>query len=363
MIRVRTLRSRLALGFGFAVLATMLGFACVAAGLLYAHERTERSPDKTREEDAEEDLRVLTKMLIAMALSSAPITLGAAWGGWWLAGRALRPMREAAQRARESQADLTLELPVYGSADEWDQLATEVNSLLRRLRGSIEWTKSFTANAAHELRTPLTALLGEAQVALRRERSAEEYKASLGSIEAELSRLAKLVDGLLALARADAKVLTVQHEAYDLSELILGVAKRIRPRLKPGHQLELQVAPLQAVGDALLTERIVENLLDNAAKYGGARIVVQLAATPGGLRLVVEDNGAGLPERVRSRLFERFNREPSRVDGFGLGLAIAQAMARAQGLLLTGDSGPGGTRFVLEFPLVKGAPEPSTILA
>jgi len=348
----RTLRARLAAWFGFAVVATLLTFGGAVAALVYIHERVTVDPNKTTEENELQDIAILQKVLIAMGLVAPTFMGAAAVGGWWFARTALLPMREAAARARESQADANLTLPVRGSGDEWDDLAVAVNGLLAHLRQSLEWSKSFTANAAHELRTPLTAMIGEVQVTLRRDRSPAEYRESLSTLEAELGRLARLVDGLLALARSDARSLQADREAFDLNDVLLQICKRTRKVLGEGRVLDVRLAPVQGVGDAFLTERIVENLLDNAVKYGGDRISVRLGVEQDRARVEVADNGPGLPESVRSRLFERFNRVPSHKPGFGLGLALSRALAQAQGATLSESSPGGGTRFLLEFPLV-----------
>lgn len=352
----RTLRARIAAWFGLAVAATLLTFGGAVAALVYVHERAEFDPAKTREENELQDIAILQKVLLAMGLVAPTFMAAAALGGLWFARAALLPMREAAARARESQADAKLELPVRGSGDEWDDLAVAVNGLLANLRQSLEWSKAFTANAAHELRTPLTAMIGEVQVTLRRDRTSDEYRQSLVTLEAELGRLALLVDGLLALARADAHSLHADRAAFDLSDVLLQVAKRMRRVLAEERALDLRLAPVQAVGDPFLTERIVENLIDNAVKYGGDRIAVSLRAEGDRAVVEIQDNGPGLPTSVRDRLFERFNRVPSHKPGFGLGLAIARALASAQGAELSEHSPTGGTRFLLQFPLVATRP-------
>ena len=358
MTWLRTVRARTAAAFAGAVLASMLVFACTAGAVLFLDERREAagrleagvaSPAGPDDEDFGMVLKVAAAMLVA-----APLTVaGAALLGLWLAGRALGPMREAARRAVAARAGSgALELPVRGLGDEWDALATVTNELLADQRRSAERASAFGANAAHELRTPLTAMLGEVQVALRRERTPEAYREVLRKTEAEVLRLTRLVERLLTLARADAGNLRAEATPFDLAEAARQAAQRAL-RAAPEHhgRLTVRATSAMALGDHVLTGRVLDNLIDNALKHG--RGAVEVLVEPQGRTacVAVTDHGGGLPRAVRARLFERFNRQPGPVEGFGLGLAIARALTEAEGGRLSlSEGGDAGACFVLELP-------------
>ncbi len=301
-----------------------------------------------------DDLHDAKKLGIAMLIVSPIAVVGAGLFGLWLAGRALAPMHEAAARARRAlNGDGELELPVRGVGDEWDELAEVTNELLRAQAQVTTKAKAFSANAAHELRTPLTTMLGEVQVTLRRDRSAEEYRTALQIVEGEARRLGRLVEMLLALARADAGTLNPATIRFDLARAArLAVDRAIVAHRGADRRLTLRLVPATVLGDPLLTGRVFDNLLDNALRHGGENVQIALEVTPEVTRVSVSDDGPGVPDTIRERVFERFSREGAPASGFGLGLAIARALAETQGGRLWLDDGAKGARFVVEFPSV-----------
>ena len=356
---LRTLRGRLAAAFAAAVLATALVFGSATAIAIWVHDHNERVSFGGGEAEARgwvgDDLQDARKFGVAMLLVSPVVVAGAALLGLWLAGRALAPMHEAAARARRAlRGEGELQLPVRGIGDEWDELAGVTNELLRAQADAASRARAFSANAAHELRTPLTAMLGEVQVTLRRERSPEEYRVALQVVEEEVQRLSRLVEMLLALARADAGTL-------DADALRVGLARAARRAADraivthPGadRRLTLRLEPATALGDPLLAGRVLDNLLDNAFRHGGTNVEVALEARPGRVLVAVSDDGNGVPDSIRDRVFERFSREGASASGFGLGLAIARALAEAQGGKLWLDAAAKGARFVVELPAAR----------
>jgi two-component system heavy metal sensor histidine kinase CusS len=303
-----------------------------------------------------DDLQDARKLGVSMLLMSPIVIAGAALLGLWLAGRALAPMHEAAQRARRAlRGDGALELPVRGTGDEWDELASVTNDLLRAQSASADRIRAFSANAAHELRTPLTAMLGEVQVTLRRERTPAEYQAALLVVEEEATRLGRLVEMLLALARADAGTLDAASIRFDLER----AARLARERAAAAHdladrRLTLRSTPATALGDPLLTGRVLDNLIDNALRHGGRNVEIAIEGGQDVVRVSVTDDGAGVPTGIRPRIFERFTRDGAQATGFGLGLAIARGLAEAQHGRLWLDEASAGCRFVLELPTKAG---------
>ncbi len=352
MISLRSLRARTALAFMGAVLAANLVFAAAAGLVLYLHERAEAQGLAPEDRGSEDDeLALLFKVAEAMAMA-APLTVaGAAVLGVWLAGRALAPMREAAARARAASAGSgELELPVRGTGDEWDDLAEVTNLLLGEQGRAVERAKAFSANAAHELRTPLAAMLGEVQVALRRERTPAEYRAVLATVEGDVGRLTALVGALLELARADAAKPRSTPAPFDLAAAARAAADRALASPASRQALVEVHGAAQAAADPVMTGRILDNLLDNALRHGAGKVELHAGSAAGAVTLAVTDEGGGFPQAVRSRLFERFNREAGAEEGFGLGLSIARSLAAAQGGRLWLDEGAGKTRLVLELP-------------
>jgi len=356
---LRTLRGRLAATFAAAVLVTALVFGSATAVAIWIHDHNERISFGGQEAAARgwvgDDLQDARKLGVAMLLVSPVVVAGAGLLGLWLAGRALAPMHEAAARARRAlRGDGELQLPVRGIGDEWDELAGVTNELLRAQADAASRARAFSANAAHELRTPLTAMLGEVQVTLRRERSPEEYRVALQVVEEEVQRLGRLVEMLLALARADAGTLDADAIRFDLARAArLAADRAVVAHPGADRRLTLRLAPATALGDPLLAGRVLDNLLDNALRHGGANVEVALEARPGRVVVAVSDDGNGVPASIRDRVFERFSREGAPASGFGLGLAIARALAEAQGGKLWLDAAEKGARFVVELPAAR----------
>jgi signal transduction histidine kinase len=348
----RSLRARIAVSFAVAVFASVVFYAVAAIGVFVVHERAEAANlaalgIENHPGEDEENAAVVTDMVLGVALVAPLAAAFAAGVGLWLARKALAPLREAADRARAARAGAQeLLLPIAGVDDDWDRLARVVNELLVEERTEMARARTFTANAAHELRTPLTAMLGEVQVTLRRERTPGEYRAALTGIEAEVNRLAALVDRLLVLARADSGELRVATEPFDLALVAQRAATAVR---RPGAEVRVEGGPVPVVGDPVLSHRVLANLVENAVRHGGTHVTVRVGRQGARGTVAVMDDGPGLPPPVRARLFERFNRVTDATEGFGLGLAIAHALAAAQGGCLRLEEG-APTCFVLEMP-------------
>lgn len=324
--------------------------AGAAVSVFLVHEEGEEAAGFEPPEHVARSRLVALELAGAMALIAAVVAAGAAAAGLWLAGKALAPMREAAEhtrRAAQAGAGDVL-LPLRGQNDEWDELASAVNEVLRVQQRTTERARTFSANAAHELRSPLAAILGNVQVTLRRERAASEYRAALGEVEAEVVRLGEVVEALLVLSRSDSGELHVRSGTFDVGAVAADAARR--PKLGREAAVVLPAAAALARGDALLTRRVLDNLVDNAWRHGGTAVEVCVDVRGDSVAVSVSDDGPGLPPAVRARLFERFNRVQGGPEGHGLGLAIAHALTRAQGGALRLEEAPARTRFVMELP-------------
>ena len=297
-------------------------------------------------------LRYVETLLVLVPLG---VVLSAV-GGWLLARRALRPVDRMSQSAlRISAEDLSRRLERRGTQDEIDRLADTLNAMLARLEAAFGEMQRFTADAAHELRTPLTALRGGIEIALRAERSPDEYRRVLASSIEEVDHLIRLAEDLLLLSRSTVG-LTAARQPVDLEALCLE-ALELGVRLAKGKGVTVSMgatAPAMVQGDSGALRRALLNLVDNAVKYTppGGSVVISLGRTQESVALVVEDTGIGIDPADTKRIFEPFvrldagrNRDSG---GSGLGLAIARSIVVAHGGTLEVESRPGGgSRFAI----------------
>jgi heavy metal sensor kinase len=259
---------------------------------------------------------------------------------------------------RISAEDLSRRLERRGTQDEIDRLADTLNAMLARLQAAFGEMQRFTADAAHELRTPLTALRGGIEIALRAERSPDEYRRVLASSIEEVDQLIRLAEDLLLLSRSTVG-LTTSRQPVDLESLCLE-ALELGMRLAKGKGVTVSMgatAPTVVQGDAGALRRALLNLVDNAVKYtpAGGSVVISLERAREHVALVVEDTGIGIDPADVERVFEPFvrldagrNRD---TGGSGLGLAIARSIVVTHGGTLEVDSRPGGgSRFTIQLP-------------
>jgi heavy metal sensor kinase len=279
---------------------------------------------------------------------------------YWMAGRALTPVRRIAGLARSiSEVDLHRRVEVNVPADELGDLVTTFNSMLGRLEASFESLRRFSADASHELRAPLAVMRTQIETALQRSRTPKEYRELLESLKGDVAHLSRLSDHLLMLARADAGALHTARETVDVPDLLEESAARWSP-IAGSAAVHLTVdAPAagKISADPQLLRRVIDNLIDNAIRYSphGGEVLIRGAATPDGWDIEVADGGPGVTLDLQPRLFERFARAASARTpgdgGAGLGLALGEAIARAHGGTLTLiPNGSSGARFRLHLP-------------
>jgi signal transduction histidine kinase len=302
----------------------------------------------------------LGQLLKAYLIAAPPLLLAFAGGAAWMTRRALRPLREIAERAEAiSTRSLNARLPVPEPNDEVRALTEVLNRMMSRLESGFAHISRFTADASHELRTPLTIIRGELESALGTEMSPEARVARIQSILEEVRRMSSLVDSLLILSRSEGGNLDLAKASVDLSLMVASAAEDARTL---GEPMGLDVALAAPEGVRVTADRgrlrqILLNLIDNAVKFNraGGTIRMRLETAPGTVTLYVGNSGRGLSAVQRERLFERFFRGDTArsraIDGFGLGLALSRDLARAHGgdLELTG-SDPDWTEFRLSLP-------------
>jgi heavy metal sensor kinase len=307
-------------------------------------------------EDELESLRVILWSSVPIALILTGLS------GWFLARKSLAPVVAMAERAdRIGAEDRGGRLPVANPRDELGRLAETFNRLLSRMAIAFSQQQRFMADASHELRTPIATARTAAAVTLQRpHRSEDEYRQSLQIVQDQSDRLARIVDDMLTLARADAGEYPLRAEPLYLNELVDDVARGARVlSARVGVEIEVDPAPdAPFVGDEHLLKRLIVNLVDNAIRHtpkGGA-VRLSLAPDRTGFVLTVADTGAGIPRGAQAHIFERFYRaDVSRVRcadrGAGLGLAIARWIAEAHaGTLELVNSSSSGTVIRLTLP-------------
>ncbi|MBE0618118.1 MAG: heavy metal sensor histidine kinase [Proteobacteria bacterium] len=309
-------------------------------------------------------LEALNQVLWILAVGIPGLLLIALLGGWFLAGRALQPLDAVVDELRELDADsLNARLPAKAGTLEVRDLAENVNALLGRLEGAFRRVREFTADASHELRTPLTVLRGEAEVALRKPRSPEEYQGVLVSSLEEIDRMGRIVEDLLLLAKGDLGEAPVYKASLDLAEVLQEVAAQTT-LLAEGKGLQFTYAggpPARVVADSLRLRQLFWNLLDNAVKYtppGGKVFLSHGGSAPGWVRVTVKDTGLGIPAPDLERIFERFYRVDKHrarsQGGSGLGLAICRWIAEVHGGRIEVQSVPDqGSSFTVYLPLAE----------
>ena len=278
--------------------------------------------------------------------------------GWLLARGSLRPISQIAETARRiGGGNLAETVPESGSGDELDRLAATLNEMLGRIHDSLSHMRRFNANAAHQLRTPLTAISSEIEVTLEKTRGDEEYRHVLEDVLARVGSLARGVDAMLRLARVEAGLEPGTRVSVSLREVLETVREFFEPVAEEGGvALESRGVPdARVTGDASWLHELFSNLVANALHYTPAGGTVSLTGRLERDLVVIEvhDTGPGIPADQLARIFERFERAgPSGPgSGFGLGLPVAQEIARAHGGHIDVASEPGkGTTLSVRLP-------------
>jgi two-component system, OmpR family, sensor kinase len=255
-----------------------------------------------------------------------------ATAAWWLLAHALQPvLRMTRQAAAWSERDLDQRFALGEPTDELTELAATLDALLDRLATTLRHEQRFSAELSHELRTPLARLIGEAELALRRPRQPEEYRAALEFVHRNAEQLARTVDALVAAARHELGGATGSSDAYDVAADALEACAAVAEARALEVDLERPGRPLRLGVDRDLGERILQPVIENACRYGRSSVVVSIADAGGTVVYRVEDDGAGVTEEERERIFEPGTRGSAAGDtpGAGLGLALARRLARS----------------------------------
>jgi two-component system OmpR family sensor kinase len=316
----------------------------------------------------------LTDLLSVFAMVVPLVLLLSIAAGYWLAGRAMRPVQAITRTAQQiSETDLHRRLKLK-QRDELGELAATFDRMLDRLEAAFVRQRQFTADASHELRTPLSIVDLEATRALGHHLTPQEYQQTITTIQQENRHMTRLVNDLLMLARADAGQSRIKHEEVDVSEIVVDTVERLAPVAQHAG-IVIKVAPLPELiimGDRIYLVQLLTNIIENALKYGSGtatcvdiNLVQQHKQGQAWAVLCVCDDGPGIARQHLPHLFERFYRvdqtrthsqelshDNERPAGNGLGLSIAQWIAQAHGGEITVRSAPGhGSVFEIWLPL------------
>lgn len=292
---------------------------------------------------------------------------------WWSARRVVAPLElitEDAHSLSPIQHGQRINVPAV-SDRETAFLATSINNLLDRLERTFQEMQRFTSDAAHQLQTPLTILKGHVSVALKRQRSPEEYQKTLRVLRVQIEGLIRLVHSLLQLARLERDEEMPISEPIDLVAVTADAARYHKRQAEDkGLEFVMQLpANAWIKGDVNFVQQIVKNLLENAVKYTEkGRIDVAIEKEKESILLVIKDTGVGMSTEVLQHATDRFYRAPSiraaSIPGSGLGLALVSQIVARQNGILSIDSTPGeGTIVKVTFHHVHYAPDPVEALS
>ena len=278
-------------------------------------------------------------------------------GGWVVGRQTLKPLGDmAAQAAAILVDEPSARLHTPNPQDELGRLAQAFNGVLERLGRVLHAQRQFMADASHELRTPVSVMRTTAQVALATDmRSVEDYRESMTIVAEQSAHLSRLVNAMFLLSRAEARGLPLVPEPVYIDDLVAESARALRVLAR---EREIAIASegdtgVPFVGDETLLRQLIRNLLDNAVRHArtGGMVTAAVSRAPSAITIRVTDDGDGVPEEQRERIFDRFVRLGASYAGAGLGLPIARWIAEAHGgQLVLESSGATGSVFTVTLP-------------
>jgi signal transduction histidine kinase len=321
-----TIRTRMTLWYAGILLLSVLLITMLSLDEFHERHRAPR---------AERGMEEIVEIVLWVSIPAALLSIG---GGWWLMRKALAPVAALTRAAeRINERNLNQQLPRTGNGDELDRLTEVLNAMTARLDGSFQRIHEFTLHASHELKTPLTVLCGETETALRDESLSAAERERAASLLDELRRLARIVDGLTLLAKADAGQVALKLEPVRFDELVRDNFADAQIIAEP-HDIQVELAVCEEVsvrGDRHRLRQLLLNLADNAVKYNQpqGRVTMNLLRAGNTAEFTIANTGAGISPEMLLRVFDRFFRgDPAHsptVDGCGLGLSIVQWIVSA----------------------------------
>jgi heavy metal sensor kinase len=311
----------------------------------------------------ERDDRTLHEFtLVFVGVIPGALVLGSLMG-WFMAGRALKPVLSVAQTAqRISGSNLSLRIPTRRAGDELDYLILTFNRMIEGLEASFQQIKQFSTDVSHELRTPITGIRGQLEVALFTAKTTDQYREAMFNALQDIDRLSQIVRALLLLSQAESGQLTLQKSRLNLGEIVKDLVDEFQiPAEAAAVRLTADVPDDCFAGiDRVQIERMITNLLSNAIKFTpeNGSVRVRLRPADDHFEIVVEDTGCGIPTEYLPHIFDRFYRVPGSgtapgpEQGLGLGLSFVAWIVKAHDGKIEVESSPGkGTRFTITLPV------------
>lgn len=351
-----TIRTRLAFWYAGVLLTSLV----LMAGVIYYEFVVERNQYKAEGKPPDTVRHEIFEVILYYGVPTGILTV---IGGWWLLRRALAPLNQLVAAAEQLQVhNLRQELPRTGNGDEVDRLSKTLNETNARLHDTFSRIREFTLHASHELKTPLAILHAEIEAALTDPANSPAQKEMFASQLDELQRLAKIVEGLTLLAKADTGQVALAQDEIRLDELvrdsladaeILSLAQKIKVTLSRCDGVTLR-------GDRHRLRQLLLNLTDNAIKYNQPNGQVTLSLVSGVTEavLTISNTGKGISPATLPRVFDRFYRgdesHSQAIEGCGLGLSIVEWIVKAHGGSIQIASTPEQTTTVtVSLPLAK----------
>lgn len=279
-------------------------------------------------------------------------------GGYWMAGRFLRPVAQISRTAEEirQKGDLTKRIEIKDTGDEISALSHTFNAMFERLEKNLEAEKQFASNASHELRTPVSVIMAQCEYALENEGKTEELREALAVIQRQGCRMSRLIETLLILTRIEQNTGYYPMEKTNVSALTEEICRDRKLSAENGIEMETELEEdVRAEINPGLFQLMLDNLLQNAYRYGreNGRIKVTLRKRNGKVELRIKDDGIGIEEKDLPRIWERFYRAEGsrRKKGMGLGLSLVWQIVGYHGGNAAVSSIPGeGTEFRVILP-------------
>ena len=307
--------------------------------------------------DFDETMRKLLIIMIISIPTSISVTIIV---GYFMAKKSLKPVDQIRKAAvKISSSNLDERIDIKGRKDELGRLAETFNAMIARLKDSFQRINQFSIDVSHELKTPLTILKGETEVVLRKDRDNEEYKNLLQSNLEEIDRMARIIDDLLLLSKADRKDMKLNIENISLRDLVADVCMNMKI-FADSKEITLvvdELADVRLIGDELKLRRMLWNIMENGIKYTpkGGVVNVSSYTNNGYVCINVKDNGMGISGDDIKYIFDRFyraDRSRKRESGSGLGLSISKWIAEAhKGAIEVASQPSKGSQFLIKLPI------------
>ncbi len=307
-----------------------------------------------------DDVQNTTNIILQITLLSLPIIiLLGAIGCYYISSKTLQPIDKINKTAKEisMSSDLSLRIKLEKGSKEIKQLSDNFDSMFEKLEESFNAEKEFTSDVSHELRTPTAVILAQCEYAKDNNVSLDDKQDALETVERQAIKMSKLISSLLTMKRLDSGIEKAVINNSDLSELVESICQEYELILPQHIKLHYQITPdINALFDYTLLNRLLANLLNNAAAYGHENIWVHLYTNNEGIVLEVKDDGIGISKENQSKIWKRFYQaDASRTKGqngsMGLGLSMVAQIAKLHNATIMVDSEVGkGSLFKITFP-------------